>query len=434
MSPEPEAIFRLPIVGRFLYAAGMRAITLFLFLGFCHSLTAATAADWPQFHGPGGMGKADAKLPDTWSDTENIVWKTELPGRGASSPVRVGRKIFLTAGVGGASDLVRHVLCIDAGSGKILWDKTVESGLPEQEKIREDHGYASATPVANGTHVFVFFGKSGVFCFDHGGKQLWNTKVGAELNGWGSAASPVLYKKLVLVNASVESESLVALDQATGKEVWKAQGVKESWHAPALAPGAGGKTEVITALAGEVRAFDADTGKPLWQCKTGIGWYMCPLPVFHEGVLYAGRGRSGVGGLAVRTGGSGDVTETHRLWTLQKGTNVPSPVLHDGHLYFAHENLAIVHCVDLKTGEFVYSERLDPNPGQIYASPVLADGKLYYTGRGGQSVIVSAEPKFKILSSAKLENGRGVFNASPAIDGNRLLIRSNKFLYCIGTK
>ena len=145
-------------------------------------------------------------------------------------------------------------------------------------------------------------------------------------------------------------------------------------------------------------------------------------------------GRSGVGGLAVRTGGRGDVTESHRLWTLQKGTNVPSPILHGGHLYFAHENLANVYCVDLKTGEFVYSERLDPNPGQIYASPLLADGKLYYTGRGGQTVVVAAEPKFKVLSSAKLENGRGVFNASPAVHDGHLLLRSNKFLYCIGGK
>ncbi len=409
----------------------MRATILPLLLSLCQ-LTAA--ADWPQFHGPGGEGTAEAKLPDTWSDTDNIIWKTPLQGAGASSPVIVGNRIFLTAGVGGANDLVRHVLCLDAVSGKILWDKTVESELPEQEKIREDHGYASATPVANSTHVFVFFGKSGVFCFDHAGKQVWNTKVGPELNGWGSAASLTLFKKTVLVNASVESESLAALDQTTGKEVWKAGGIKESWHAPVLAPGAGGKTEVITALAGEVRSFDADSGKPLWQCKTGIGWYMCPLPLVKDGVLYAVGGRSGVGGLAVRTGGSGDVTESHRLWTLQKGTNVPSPVIHGTHLYFAHENLALVHCVDLKTGDFVYSERLEPNPGQIYASPVLAGGKLYYIGRGGQAVVVNAAPEFKVVSSAKLENGRGVFNASPAIQGNRLFIRSNKFLYCIGSK
>jgi hypothetical protein len=113
---------------------------------------------------------------------------------------------------------------------------------------------------------------------------------------------------------------------------------------------------------------------------------------------------------------------------------VPSPILHDGHVYYAHENLGVVNCINAKSGEVVYSERLDPNPGQIYASPVLAGGKLYYLGRGGQAVIVSAEPQFKVLSKAKLENGRGVFNASPAITGNRMLIRSNKFLYCIGSK
>lgn len=392
------------------------------------------AADWPQFHGPGGAGiSAAAKLPLTWSDTENIAWKTPLEGVGASSPVIVGNKLFLTTGVGGADDLVRHVLCVDAATGKVLWDKTVKSELPEQKPIREDHGYASATPVATATHLFVFFGKSGVFCFDHSGKQIWNTKVGSKLNGWGSAASLSLYKNTVLVNASVESETLFALDQATGKEVWKASGIKESWHAPVIAE-KDGKSEVITALAGEVRSFEADTGKPLWQCKTGIGWYMCPQPLVSGDVFYAVGGRSGVGGLAVKLGGTGDVTETHRLWQLQKGTNVPSPVIQGEHLYFAHENLGLAHCVELKTGRFLYSERLEPNPGQIYASPVLVGDRLYYLGRGGVAVVVQAGKEFKILSSATLENGRGVFNASPAIQGDRLFIRSNKFLYCIGGK
>ncbi len=408
----------------------MRSLLIPALLSFCQCLT---AADWPQFQGPDGKGTAKAKLPASWSDTENIIWKAELAGAGASSPVILGNRIFITSGVGGAEDLVRHFLCIDSASGKILWDKTLESELPEQASIRENHGYASATPAANGTHVFVFFGKSGVFCFDHSGKQIWNTKVGSRLNGWGSAASLTLYNNMVLVNASVESDSLVALDQTTGKKIWEAGGIKESWHAPVLAQGTGGTTEVITALQGEVRSFDANTGKPLWQCKTGITWYMCPLPVFEKGILYTVGGRSGVGGLAVRTGGSGDVTGTHKLWTLEKGTNVPSPVIYGGHLHFAHENTGVVHCIDLKTGDFVYSERLDPNPGQIYASPVLADGKIYYLGRGGKMVVVAAGPKFQILSSAILENGRGVFNASPAIQNDRLFIRSNKFLYCIGS-
>lgn len=392
------------------------------------------AADWPQFRGPGGMGTAEAKLPETWSDTENIVWKTPLPGEGASSPIIVGKRLFITAASGGADAVERRVLCIDPASGKILWEKAVVSELPEQGRIREDHGYASATPAANGTHVFVFFGKSGVFCFDHAGRQIWNTKVGSKLHEWGSAASLALYNKAVLVNASVESESLVALDQATGKEMWRAGGIKESWHAPVVAPGPAGKSEVVMATVGEILSFNADTGQPLWRCKTGIAWYMCPLPLVKNGVVYAVGGRSGTGGLAVRTGGSGDVTETHRLWTLAKGTNVPSPLIHNEHLYFGNDNSGVVSCVDLKTGEFKYSERLSPNPEQIYASPVLAGGRIFYIGRGGRMAVVSAEPQFKQIASAVLENGRGIFNASPAIHGDRLFIRSNKFLYCIGAK
>lgn len=394
------------------------------------------AADWPQFRGPGGtgIGTGDGGIPATWGDQENVLWKMPLPGVGASSPVVIGSKVFVTASEGGADDVRRHVLCYHLDGGKLLWDKVVASVLPEQAKIREDHGYASSTPVATSTRLFVFFGKSGVFCFDHSGKQLWNTKVGSQLNGWGSAASLTLHGELVLVNASVESESLVALDQETGKEVWTAGGIKESWHAPVLAPRAGGKTEVIAALNGELRAFDAADGKPLWQCKTGIGWYMCPMPLVSEGIVYAIGGRGGQAGVAVRTGGSGDVTQTHLLWTLQKGTNVPTPILHGGHLYFANDNSGIAHCVDLKTGEFEYSERLSPNPDGIYASPVVVDGKILYLGRGGQAVFVSASPTFKVLSSAVLENRRGMFNASPAIVGGKLLLRSNKFLYCIGTR
>ena len=408
----------------------MRAFLISVFL---LNFPFLAVADWPQFRGPDGMGTSpDTGIPETWSDTENIAWKIPLPGVGASSPVVIGDKVFLTASEGGADDVRRHVMCLSLRDGKLLWDKTVESLLPEQSKIREDHGYASSTQVATDDRLFVFFGKSGVFAFDHDGKQLWNTTVGSALNGWGSAASLTLHQNLVLVNASVESESLVALDQTSGKEVWKVGGITESWHAPVLAPGADGKTEVIAALNGELRAFDAVDGKPLWQCKSGIGWYMCPMPLVRDGIVYAVGGRSGLGGLAVRTGGTGDVTETRRLWTLQKATNVPTPILHGGHLYFANDSTAVAHCVDIKTGEFVYSERLVPNPDGIYASPILIGERILYLGRGGQAVFIAAKPEFKVLSSAVLENRRGMFNASLVIAGNRLLLRSNKFLYCIG--
>lgn len=393
---------------------------------------AGNPLDWSQFRGPDHLGMAAAALPDTWSDTENIVWKIEIEGLGTSSPVVFGDKVFVTTASGGADDVSRHVLCLEAATGKVLWDTAVESDLPEQTTIRESHGYASATPVVTPNHVIVFFGKSGVFCFDHAGKQIWNTKVGSQLNGWGSAASLSTYGKAVLVNASVESESLLALDQASGKELWKASGIKECWHAPALVKNEEGKTEVVTALMNEVKAFDAETGDELWRCETGIPWYMCPTPVAKDGIVYVVGGRSGVGGAAIRTGGKGDVTGSHRLWTLEKGTNVPSPILHEGHLYFASDSLGVAHCVDAKTGQFVYSERLDIGVPRVYASPLLAGGKIYYFGAGGKTAVLSAKPSFEMVSTATLEGGRGVFNASPAVVGNRLLLRSNKFLYCIG--
>jgi outer membrane protein assembly factor BamB len=403
-----------------------------------------TAGDWPQFRGPQGHGRSHAKgLPLTWSDEQGIVWKTPLPGPGASSPITLGNRIFLTCftGYGTSSgepgdmnQLQRHVLCLDLADGKILWNTPVPAELPEQDRIRENHGYASSTPVTDGERVYVFFGKSGVFAFDLAGKQLWRTSVGSKLNGWGSATSPVLYKDLLLVNASIESESLVALDRKTGKEVWRSGGVKDSWHAPALLNAPEGKTEIVIAMLKKILAFNPDNGEALWRCDTGINWYMCPTPVAEAGVVYSIGGRNPNGGLAIRAGGRGDVTGSHVVWKLNKGSNVPSPVLHEGHLYFAHENLAVLYCVNAKTGEVVYEERLDPSPGQIYASPVVADGRLYFTGRGGRTIVVAAKPKFEQLADNTLENNRGTFNSTPAIAGKRLLLRSNRFLYCLGQK
>jgi hypothetical protein len=332
------------------------------------------------------------------------------------------------------ANLKRHLLQLDLATGSILWNTPVPAELPEQAGIREDHGYASSTPVVDEDRVYAFFGKSGVFAFDHNGKQLWRTGVGSNLNGWGSATSPVLYGNLLIVNASIESESLVALDKTTGKEVWRADGIKDSWHAPALMEAPGGSPEIVVAMIRRALAFDPRDGQPLWHCDTGINWYMCPTPVVENGVVYSIGGRNPNGGLAIRGGGRGDVTSSHVLWKVNKGSNVPSPILHDGHLYFAHENLGIVYCVNATTGSLVYEERLNPSPGQIYASPVLSDGRIFYTGRTGRTLVVAAQPAFKTLADNSLESNRGVFNSSPAISANRLLLRSNRALYCIGEK
>ena len=395
--------------------------------------------DWSGFRGPSGMGVSRAKgLPVTWSESENIAWKTPLPGPGASSPIVFGDRIYLTCYTGffvpgerggTQEDLKRHLLAINRIDGNLVWNTAIPAKLPEEDRIR-DHGFAANTPAADAERLYVFFGKSGVFAFDHAGKQLWQADVGSKTHGWGTSASPVLYKDLVFINASVESDSLYALDQKTGKEKWRARGINSSWNTPVLVTAKSGRQELIVAAKGNVLAFNPDNGEPLWSCNTDIGWYMVPSVVAQDGVVYCLGGRSGVAGLAVRAGGSGDVTATHRLWTSIKGSNVSSPVFLDGHLYWMHEQRGIAYCAKAETGDAIYEQRLE-RAGQVYSSALLADGKLYYLTRDGRTFVLPAKPDFEQLAANDLRDG-SIFNSSPAVDGNRLLIRSDKFLYCIG--
>jgi hypothetical protein len=397
-------------------------------------------APWAQFRGPGGLGVSAERLPLQWSQRDNLVWKTELPGAGTSSPILVGDRLFLTCysgyGVpgraqGSMDQLTRHVLCLDRRAGTILWKKEMATRLPEQARIREEHGYASSTPVADAERLYVFLGKSGVVALDHQGQPLWHTEVGSGLSGWGSAASPVLFGNLVIVNASVESESLVALDKATGKEVWRARGIREAWNTPLLVGVGKGRTELVVAAFRKVFGFDPASGEQLWSCDTGIDWYMVPSLVAHEGIVYAIGGRTG-GALAVRAGGRGDVTRSHRLWTGRKGSNVSSPIVHDGHLYWMHENTGVAYCAEAATGTIVYEERVE-GAGQVYASPVLAGGKLYYVTRAGKTVVLPASPSYERLAVNDLADG-STFNASPAVAEGRLYLRSDRYLYCIGKR
>jgi outer membrane protein assembly factor BamB len=253
---------------------------------------------------------ADRGLPATWSADSGVVWKRELPGPGTSSPIVVGKRVFLTCysgyGVdrkdpGELSNLRRHVLCIDLANGHILWTRVIPAALPEAkwQTYLNLHGYASSTPVSDGKHVFVFLGKSGVFAFDLKGEQLWQANVGKGTSGWGSATSPLLYKDLLIVNASVESNSLIALDRKTGNEVWRTKGISSSWSTPVLVKVPGGQTELVVSASNKVMGFDPDTGKALWHAKVFSG-YVCPSVVAHEGVVYALQNGTCV---AVRAGG-----------------------------------------------------------------------------------------------------------------------------------
>jgi outer membrane protein assembly factor BamB len=395
------------------------------------------APGWTQFRGPGGSGISSATgLPTTWSKQENLVWKAPLPGPGTSSPIVVGEKIFLTCysgyrGSGDMSGLKRHLVCLNAQIGKVLWDKPMPAKLPEQDSIREGHGYASSTLAADSERLYAFFGKTGVFAFDHNGKQLWKADVGSQVNGWGSAASPVLYRDLVIINASVESNALIALDRKSGQERWRAEGINESWATPILVPLAGGKVELVVPIFGKLLGFDPASGQALWNCATEIASYMAPSPVAHDGVVYCIGGRTN-GSVAVRAGGRGNVTNSHRLWTSKKGGNVSSPVYHAGHLYWAHDNRGSVYCVVAKTGQVVYEQRVE-GAEQFYAAGLLANGNLYYTTRDGRTAVVAAEPRYRLVAINDLSD-RSMFNASPAVVGNRILLRSDQFLYCVGKK
>ncbi len=250
------------------------------------------------------------------------------------------------------------------------------------------------------------------------------------ISGWGSAASPVLFQDLVIINASVESQSLIALDRRTGSEKWRVGGIRDAWNTPVLVQAESGRQELVMAIKGKVLSFDPATGKSLWTCATDIGWYMVPSVVAADGVVYCLGGRSGIAALAVRTGGSGDVTSSHRLWTSIKGSNVSSPVVRDGHLYWVHEQLGVAYCAEAENGNLVYEERLN-RAGQVYASALLAEDRVYYLTRSGRTFVLAARPGFEQLAVNDLNDG-SVFNGSPAVDGTRLLIRSDKFLYCLG--
>ena len=411
---------------------------LFVFLSAVGIMPAiAVAGDWTQFRGPGGLGaSAETNLPVTWSEEENLAWKRALPGYGASSPVTLGERIYVTcysgygldrSDPGNMEDLTLHLVCVNRGDGEIVFDQHVQPSLPESKRVR-DHGYAAATIASDGEHLFVFFGKTGVFKFDLDGKQIWRADVGSRTHGWGCGTSPVLYKDLVIVNASVESGALVAVRKKDGQEAWRADGMKASWNTPHLVAVADDRQELVVSVKGSILAFDPDTGEQLWNCH-GIQDYVCPSIISREGVIYAIGGRTSRC-IAVRAGGRGNVTESHRLWEAKAGANVCSPVMYKDHLYWVSDRNRVAYCVRMKDGEVLHSERF---PAQPYASVLLADGKLYVVSRYEGTFVLEATPEMKQLAHNKFDDD-STFNASPIASGGKVLIRSDKYLYCVTKK
>lgn len=408
------------------------------------------ADDWTRFRGVNGTGVSDATmLPTSWSDSENIAWKVELPGAGSSSPIVTGDRIFVTCysgyGIGregSADQLVRHLICVDGKQGKILWDKTVSAGDredPYQGYISE-HGYASNSATTDGTHVFVFHGKSGVFAYDMEGSELWNHSVGKESSNrqWGSAASLVLLGNKLIVNASEESRAVIAFDKESGQEIWKAEAsaLELSYGTPAVVNRDDGKTEVVLAVPGEVWGLNSDTGKLSWFVETQLTGNISPSPLVVNQSVYVFGGYRSAGSYLVRSGGKGDITKSHVEWYSRNSSYVATPAYHDGHLYWIDDQ-GIAWCQEASSGKQVYRQRvqqLKSGGRPVYASPIVAGGKLYVVTRHDGTLIIPAITEFTVESHNVLTSDETDFNATPAVYDNQLLLRSNRALYCIKNK
>jgi len=395
-------------------------------------------ADWPRFRGPQGAGiSADTGLPTTWSATENVVWKTAMPGFGSSTPITLDEKIFLTCYSGYGLDgrkpgnqknLKLHLLCVDRNSGRILWDSPMLARIPEQEfsGFIARHGYASSTPVTDGRDVYVHWGRSGAAAYDLQGTQLWVKDLGSNTHHYGSAASPILAGNLLIVNASIESGTLFGLDKRTGEVVWKVDGIAESRSTPAVIKLQDGREELILSAKDKTRAINPLTGRLLWTCDSART-HVVPMTVVDGDVVFITGGRTPIT-MAVRAGGRGDVTQTHCLWKIRKSSTISSPVVSDGLLYWFNK-AGIASCLDAKTGRVIYTERT--GLGTVYASVVMAEGRLYCVSRQKGVIVYAAGREFKEIARNELGD-ESVFDGTPVIHNSQLLLRSNKFLYCIG--
>jgi outer membrane protein assembly factor BamB len=420
----------------------MRSLTaipvlLFSLLTFAH----CGGEDWRQFRGTDSAGITIADgLPVNWTADSQFAFKVELPGKGASSPIVVDDQVVVTCYSGYGQDedepgdlslLVRHVIAFDLATGDERWRASYPSPGDEHpyEGFQTEHGYASATPVSDGKQIFVSFGRGGVVALTIDGQKRWQTSIGNGTHPWGSSASPVLASDVVIINASVESESVIALNKATGDEVWRAEGIIESWSSPLLVRSSAKADateafELVVAQKGKLSALDPGTGESLWSAEF-VNDYICPTPIANEGVVYAIGGRRSTA-IAVRSGGKGDIAG---LWEARAGANVGSPIYHDGHVYFVNGKRGMAYCLEAKTGKIVYQERLTPRTGTVHASPLLADGKLYFVTRDSGTFVIAAASEFELIAyNPPLDDSR--FNASPIAIGNRLILRSDRYLYC----
>lgn len=398
----------------------------------------ASAEGWTRFRGHQGSGTAGRGIPTTWSDTDNLAWRTPLPGKGSSSPVVYDGKVFLTAysgygqsveSPGERSNLRLHVLCLSLEDGTVLWDQELDASPEEQSVTKRvaDHGYASPTPCVDDKYVYASFGPSGVVALTHDGDVVWKRSVGTGTAGFGAAASPIEMDDLVIMNASIEDGAVYGLEKETGEVRWRQEGIQKAWTTPTVVSLPNGTQELVLNQKGAILGLDPKTGEQLWSCD-GIPDYVVPCVVAEGDTLYCSGGRSNLT-FAIKAGGRGDVTDSHLLWDVSRGANVTSPILVNGYLYWSHDK-AIALCLRASDGEEMFRERI-PTRGRVYASIVSDGEKLFLTTRDAGVLVLAADPEYKELGINVLGSEQERFNATPAIVDDQLLLRSDQALYCV---
>ena len=398
------------------------------------------AANWPSWRGADGLGiSKDATVPTHWSKTENVRWRVGLPEPGNSTPAVWGNRVFVTQAL--KEQKRRILMCFDRESGKLLWQSGVS--YSESEPTHATNPYASASPVTDGNLVIAWFGSAGLLAYSMDGRELWRRDLGKQQHTWGYGSSPILHGDNVLLNFGPGERSfLVALEKKTGKTAWQvdapagqgnlfanwsASDMYGSWTTPIVIQ-ANGREELVVSWPRRVSAFEPASGKLLWTCE-GLGDLVYPSPLYSDGIVVAMGGFGGPS-LAVRAGGSGDVTSTHRLWQLPKSRPmIGSGVVVGGRIYVVDNN-GVAECLELETGKVVWTSRLKGSGESqgVWSSPVLNRDKIYVMNKSAEVFIFKAASQFELLASNVLDEES---NSSVVISDGDVFLRTHLALWCV---
>ncbi|HYK92383.1 MAG TPA: PQQ-binding-like beta-propeller repeat protein [Acidobacteriota bacterium] len=442
------------IIFGMILAAG---ISVMLFWSFAAAVVPPEAY-WPYWRGPSADGMAVGDAPLHWSDTQNVRWKTDIPGLGNSSPVVWGDRIFLTTavktgnpiGTAGSQDAgvnrrggfgesgpqVEHgfeVLCVDRHTGKFLWQRTAIRATPHEGFHSTYGSFASNSPVTDGVKVYAFFGSRGMYCYDMNGRLLWQKDFGVQMRmklSFGEGTAPVLSgDRLILVFDHEGDSFIVALDKGTGKELWRvSRNEKSNWSTPLVLEYKGRKQVVVSATR-KVRSYDLETGRLIWECG-GLGANTIPQPVYRDDLVFVMSGFRDPMLMAIRLGREGDLTGSDAVvWSQSKGNSyTPSPVIHDNKLYTLTDT-GMISCYNARTGVPYYHQVRLPKSYSFKSSPVGANGKLYLASENEDVIVLRMGEKFEVLATNTMPDE--MFIATPAIAGGEIFLRSQKRLYCV---